>query len=295
MFAVLIAFLCPVFHAASNIIDSHISNNVFKKLPTIIFYNCITNFMAVPLVLLFGMPQFVEWKILPYLFVVGAIDVLYQVPYYEALRRGDTSIICSCFSLGYIIVPVLAYFMVGEKLSIMQYTGFGIIIFFSLFLNVDNPKRIKVNASFYLMLLSSMLLAVQVVMYKYILESIDWISAIFYSAVFSTIVTLTFLIKRNYRQDIVCNGKPYFSRFKLFASNEVVNQLGTISSVYAMSFLPVVVIEGINATQSIFVLTFGIILNYLFGNKFRENISKEHVLKKFISFIFVVIGVILVV
>lgn len=295
MFAVLIAFLCPVMHAASNIIDSHISNDVFKKLPTIIFYNCITNFLAAPIVLLFGMPQFVEWKLLPYLFVVGAIDVLYQIPYYAALRKGDTSVICSCFSLGYVIVPVLAYFIVGEKLSLMQYTGFGIIIFFSLFLTIDNPKKIKINAAFYLMLASSLLLAVQVVMYKYILESLDWISAVFYPAVFSTFVTLTFLAKGKYRQDIVGNGRRYLSCFKLFASNEVINQIGTIASIYAMSFLPVVIIEGINATQPMFVLIFGIVLYSLFGDKFRENVSKEHVLKKFVSFIFIVLGVVLIV
>lgn len=47
--AVIAAFLCPLFHAVSNIIDAHLSNNVFRKLPTLIFYNCLTNFFAAPI------------------------------------------------------------------------------------------------------------------------------------------------------------------------------------------------------------------------------------------------------
>lgn len=295
MFVVLIAFLCPVLHAVSNIIDAHISNDIFKKLPTITFYNCISNVAAVPLVLLFGMPQWVEWEMLLYLFVVGAIDVLYQIPYYQALRKGDTSVICACFSLGYIIVPVLAYFIVGESLSWMQYLGFGIIIFFSMLLSIGDLQSIKINAAFYLMMASSLMLSVQVVLYKYVLESVDWISAIFYATIFSTMVTFTFLLKKNYRKDIVDNRKRYCSKYKVFLFNEFLSQMGGIASIFAMSILPVVVIEGINATQPIFVLSFGIILYYVFGDKFKENISKGLVLKKLVSFIFIVLGVILIV
>ena len=118
--AVIAAFLCPLFHAVSNIIDAHLSNNVFRKLPTLIFYNCLTNFFAAPMVLVFGLRHWYGWEIMPLLALVGMIDVFYQIPYYEALRRGDTSVVVAWFSLGYVLVPVLAYLMVDEKLSFVQ-------------------------------------------------------------------------------------------------------------------------------------------------------------------------------
>ena len=41
------------------------------------------------MVLVFGLPQWYGWEIMPLLALVGMIDVFYQIPYYEALRRGD--------------------------------------------------------------------------------------------------------------------------------------------------------------------------------------------------------------
>lgn len=142
---------------------------------------------------------------MPLLALVGMIDVFYQIPYYEALRRGDTSVVVAWFSLGYVLVPVLAYLMVDEKLSFVQYAGFGIIIAASVVLNIENPRKIKINKAFYLMLLSSLLLSLQAVLYKYALEKIDWISAVFYSALFSTLTVFGFLMPRIVRLNIKAN------------------------------------------------------------------------------------------
>ncbi len=35
---VLIAFLTPILHALSCIVDAHFSNNIFKKVPSLVFY-----------------------------------------------------------------------------------------------------------------------------------------------------------------------------------------------------------------------------------------------------------------
>ena len=35
---VLIAFLMPLLHALSCIVDAHFSNNIFKKVPSLVFY-----------------------------------------------------------------------------------------------------------------------------------------------------------------------------------------------------------------------------------------------------------------
>ena len=292
--AVIAAFLCPLFHAVSNIIDAHLSNNVFRKLPTLIFYNCLTNFFAASMVLVFGLPQWYGWEIMPLLALVGMIDVFYQIPYYEALRRGDTSVVVAWFSLGYVLVPVLAYLMVDEKLSFVQYAGFGIIIAASVVLNIENPRKIKINKAFYLMLLSSLLLSLQAVLYKYALEKTDWISAVFYSALFSTLTVFGFLMPRIVRLNIKANFPRYKTKFYVFGLNEFVNQVGTVASIFAMSLLPVVAVESINSTQPLFVLGIGAALYALFGNRFKEDVSTVHLLRKSICFVFITAGVFMV-
>ena len=218
----------------------------------------------------------------------------YQIPYYEALRRGDTSVVVAWFSLGYVLVPVLAYLMVDEKLSFVQYAGFGIIIAASMVLNIENPRKIKINKAFYLMLLSSLLLSLQAVLYKYALEKIDWISAVFYSALFSTLMVFGFLMPRIVRLNIKANFPRYKTKFYVFGLNEFVNQVGTVASIFAMSLLPVVAVESINSTQPLFVLGIGAALYALFGNRFKEDVSTVHLLRKSICFVFITAGVFMV-
>lgn len=218
----------------------------------------------------------------------------YQIPYYEALRRGDTSVVVAWFSLGYVLVPVLAYLMVDEKLSFVQYAGFGIIIAASVVLNIENPRKIKINKAFYLMLLSSLLLSLQAVLYKYALEKIDWISAVFYSALFSTLTVFGFLMPRIVRLNIKANFPRYKTKFYVFGLNEFVNQVGTVASIFAMSLLPVVAVESINSTQPLFVLGIGAALYALFGNRFKEDVSTVHLLRKSICFVFITAGVFMV-
>lgn len=218
----------------------------------------------------------------------------YQIPYYEALRRGDTSVVVAWLSLGYVLVPVLAYLMVDEKLSFVQYAGFGIIIAASVVLNIENPRKIKINKAFYLMLLSSLLLSLQAVLYKYALEKIDWISAVFYSALFSTLTVFGFLMPRIVRLNIKANFPRYKTKFYVFGLNEFVNQVGTVASIFAMSLLPVVAVESINSTQPLFVLGIGAALYALFGNRFKEDVSTVHLLRKSICFVFITAGVFMV-
>ncbi len=57
MFAVVMAFLAPILHSSCNLLDSHFANNLIKSNSAIIFYNSLTNVVAIPFLLLFGLPQ----------------------------------------------------------------------------------------------------------------------------------------------------------------------------------------------------------------------------------------------
>mgnify|MGYP001756283489 FL=1 len=72
------------------------------------------------------------------------------------------------------------------------------------------------------------------------------------------------------------------------------NQVGTVASIFAMSLLPVVAVESINSTQPLFVLGIGAALYALFGNRFKEDVSTVHLLRKSICFVFITAGVFMV-
>ena len=264
---VLIAFLTPLLHALSCIVDAHFSNNIFKKVPSLVFYATISNIIIIPFLFLFGTPIIPPLEILAILFIISLIEVCYQIPYYHALRNIDTSIVVALFSLGKIAIPVLAYFIVNEKLNFTQYCGFGIILLSTFLLNFD-IKKLKINIAFFLMLVVSLLLSL------------------------SSSLSLLFLPQ--YRTDIISSFPQYKKRIKLFLSNEILNQGGTLAGTIALAHLPVLAVKSIGSSQSIFTLLLGFVLYKIFGNRFKENLTRQEVIKKLISFIAIIIGINLV-
>lgn len=295
LFAILTAFMGPIFHGVSNIIDAHVAGKLFTRLTTVIFYNGLTNFLAIPFILYFGVPQKVPSDVVIYLLVINLIDVCYQFPYYAALKKVDTSIVAAMFSLGKIIIPVLAYFMIGEKLHWIQYVGFFLVISFNLILNIQSPKNFHINIGFWLMLAVSLMLSVQGVLYKKVLNEIDWVTAAFWCAVITNSLCLGFVLFPTARKGIRADFSIYRKKIKLFLVMELFDQLGHLPGKFALSFLPVVVLKAINATQPLFVLLYGIILYYLFGDRFKENVTRSEIIKKLVCFIIIVIGVVLVI
>ena len=287
---VLIAFLTPLLHALSCIVDAHFSNNIFKKVPSLVFYATISNIIIIPFLFFFGTPIIPPLEILAILFIISLIEVCYQIPYYHALRNIDTSIVVALFSLGKITIPVLAYFIVDEKLTLIQYCGFGIILLSTFLLNFD-IKKLKINIAFFLMLVVSLLLSLSSVLSKYSLQSVDFVTVLFWGSLFATSISLSLLFLPQYRTDIISSFPKYKKRIKLFLSNEILNQGGTLAGTIALAHLPVLAVKSIGSSQSIFTLLLGFVLYKIFGNRFNENLTRQEVIKKLISFITIIIGI----
>ena len=287
---VLIAFLTPLLHALSCIVDAHFSNNIFKKVPSLVFYATISNIIIIPFLFFFGTPIIPPLEILAILFIISLIEVCYQIPYYHALRNIDTSIVVALFSLGKIAVPVLAYFIVNEKLTLIQYCGFGIILLSIFLLNFD-IKKLKINIAFFLMLVVSLLLSLSSVLSKYSLQSVDFVTVLFWGSLFATSISLSLLFLPQYRTDIISSFPQYKKRIKLFLSNEILNQGGTLAGTIALAHLPVLAVKSIGSSQSIFTLLLGFVLYKIFGNRFKENLTRQEVIKKLISFTAIIIGI----
>ena len=294
MFAVFMAFLAPILHSFCNLLDSHFANNLIKSNSAVIFYNSLTNVLVIPVLFLFGVPQAITWEQLPFLVIIAATETFYLLPYYHALRRIDTSVTSALFSLSGVLIPIMAWFLVDEKLSIMQYFGFGVIIAASIALNLEHPRKIRLNSAFFLMSAVAMMLAFQAVCYKYAVDNLDWVTAVFYTLVLSTLMSCAFLLFGKTRQDIVSAFPTYRRNFHYFLLNEIVYQGGELPSLFALSVLPVVAVEGIGATQPIFVLLFGMALHRVYGKRFKENFHAEHIYKKLLCFGLIALGVILI-
>lgn len=181
--------------------------------------------------------------------------------------------------------------IVNEIMRLEQYLGLGIIIAASLVLNLEKTTAIKINRGFWLMLLTAVILSFENVLYKKILQHTDWLSTAFWSAMVTFTIRWGILFFRPMRQDIIKNFPKYKANFSKFCFIEVFDQLGNLMPVFALSIIPVLVETSISSTQPIFVIVYGYILSRLFGDRFKEKLSRKEVIKKFVCFVFIGIGV----
>lgn len=291
LLGILVAFISPAAHAVSNIFDAYVSGNVFKRISTTIFYINLTNILGILCLPLFGPIH--SLSLLGWLFVLllSFINIGYQFPYFAALKKTDTSVVAALFQMEKVFIPIWAFLIVGEVLHPFQYLGFGIIILFSLLLNINPKSHLKINTGFWLMCLVAIMLSFEGTFYKALLEHTDWVSAAFWVAVISFLVQFTMIFYRPLRTDIVKNFGKYRKKFNTFLFMEFFDQLGAFSPIFALSLIPVLVDSGIQSVQPIFVALYGVILARFFDKRFREDISRSAMIKKILCFVMIGIGV----
>lgn len=297
MFTLLIAFVAPMLHAVSNILDARVSNFLFKSNTSTIFYLGLTNLFVLPFLILFGGIDILKISadIVPVLFVVALFEILYQIPYFKALKSIDTSIVGAMFSLGRVLLPIFAYFILSEKMHLYQYVGFFVIILSTLFLNLKKGVKLKINLAFYLMLLASLMTTLSIIFSKKALTEMNWISFSFYSILLSDVFLFFILFFSKFRGLIKQDFKIFKKNFGLLMIMEVVDRLAVLTGVFSLSLLPVMVRSAISSTLPIFVLLYSLILYRFSDTQFKENLNKREMIKKIICFLFIIIGVVLTV
>ena len=255
MMIYLIAFLSPLFYALSVLIESFLSLDIFKKPATMCFYASLTNAMFVPLMFYFGIPTIPEANLWIIYALLAFIDIAYLYPYYIALKNTDTSVVSSLFAISKIFIPILAFYVLGDVLSPLQYVGFFLIISASVVLNLKKGFSLTLNKAFYLMFLSSFLLTCRVILAKFALSHDDiWVNTIVWPNLISGTMVFLFLLVKDFRPDIKKHLHPYFKRFHLFVANEFVFFLAILTSIYALSKLSPVISAAIEATEPLFLM-----------------------------------------
>src|SRR3989344_1587664 len=295
MLWILIAFISPALHGFANVLDNYLTNKLFKSVWTLTFYSTFFNILFLPLVLLVEIPGLPPVSLLPFFFLVALIEVLYLYPYYKALQSDDTSVVSSLFSLGRIFVPVFAFLFVGEVLTLTQYLGFFIIILGSAALTLNNHGILRFNRSLFYMLVCSILLALESVVYKYLFENVSWSTGFVWTTFFSSAIASCFLSVPKLRRDIHGQTSDLKRNIPVFAFEEFLTFGGSAASTYAISLVPVTLAKSIGAFQPFFVLIYALIIGKSFPQIFRESADRRTIVKKFMLFAIMVIGIILIV
>ncbi len=294
MFWIAIALVAPLLHGFANVLDNYLTGRLFKNFWTLAFFSAAFGVLFLPLVFLFEIPGLPPLRLLPVFLLIGAINVFYLIPYYKALQHEDTSVVISLFSLGRIFTPLLAFVFVREILQPLQYLGFFIIILSAAALSFSPRKKVRWNKSFFYMLESTFLLALEAVAYKYIFADVGWGTGFFWSTIFTFLITASFLVSSKFRARIGEQFRRAKGAFGILAADELLTFGGSAAAVYAISLAPVTLVSGIESFQPFCVLLYALLLKKYFPALFREKIDGPSAVKKLVLFGALILGVALV-
>lgn len=243
----------------------------------------------------FGKIPAFDTNILPYVLFCGIIDTLYLFPYYNAVKKIDTSIINSMFALGYIFIPIFAYILLNNSFSVNQIIGCAIILIFNIILNLEKKVKITLNVAFFFMLFTVFLLSISSVIEKLALNSFDWLGVAFYSSIVSILASFSLIFFNKNRKDIIKNIPNFKKNFYFFFFNELFTFAGNIAGTYSLSYLHVIQNKAINSSQPFFVLFYSFFISLIFNIKLKEKYDRKTIVKKLICFCAIIVGIIMVI
>lgn len=264
-----LALLSSAIWGAVVLIDDNLLRSVYKS-PE--FGTISSGLLALlPLISLFFVDITIpSLKVMMLALLSGFLLVTAYFFYFKSLLIEAPSLVITLWGLSPAFVPFLAFFFVGELLTLSQYIGFVVILGAGLGISSVDIKRLKFSKVLFIMIFASLITAIVSVLFKFIYQNVDfWSGFIFVSlgmglAGFFYIFTLK-------------KGRTFFpdlykrKRFLgLFVLVELLNIAAVLVFSLAISLGSVSLVEVIGGTEAIFVLVFALLLYPFFPRFFRE-------------------------
>ena len=294
------AFSGPVLWALSTHIDKYLVERYFKQgsVAVLMVFTAIIGSLALPFIWLFqpGMVSLDPQSIV----VIAVSGILYMGAIYfylEALQAEEASTVAPFFQAAGIYGLILGYFVLGEKLSILQIIGVLLIIAGSVLLSLrlgQGAGRIKTRLVI-LMLTCALAIALSTLIFKFFAVRDEFWTTTFWNfagqAIFGVILML---IAANRRQFIKMMRANTGAVLSVNGANELINLGGNLGMRYTLLFAPLGIVQAISSTTPFFVLFFGVVLSLFFPSLGREKISFVGLMQKIIAISLVVAGVLLI-
>jgi drug/metabolite transporter (DMT)-like permease len=267
-----LALIAPAIWAIVNLIDDNLIRGVYRH-PA--FGTIISGLLALlPLLSLF----FIDITIPSTTIIIAAVTAGFLAVcswyfYFKSLLHDTPSVAISLWTLSPAFVPFLAYFFLGEVLTLNQYGGFALILFASLGIAAINVRKLKFSPALLLMFFASVLTATLSVILKYVYSQVDFWSGFILTSIGMGLGGIFFIIitkeGRNFFSDLYEKRKWLW----IFVILEVLNITAVLISNLAISKGPVSLVNVVGGIQPLYVLLFALALSPFFPAHLREATS----------------------
>lgn len=282
-----LALIPPALYATVNHLDKYLVRRYFPNAGagSLLIFSSLIGAVLFPFILI-AKPDVLEVVPLHALLMVGngILYIIALLPYLAAIQREETSVATPLFQTVPIFGYILGYIFLGETLTKSELAGsiFILIGAFILSLELHDGARLIKRDILGLMLLSSFLIAVMGVVFKFIAVQESFWTATFWQYVGLTLTACFTLVaipsaRREFFGAIRANGSGFIA---LNAGGELVNVAAMLVSTYATLLAPIALVWAVNGFQPMFTLAIGIFLTLFIPRWGKERIGPRDLAQK---------------
>ena len=232
---------------------------------------------------------FLDWRqyaISDYLFPIlaGAVIGIQLCFYYVILHKHDSSHAIGLIYCYPIIVALLSFLFIGEKLSLLGYIGMVITLIGVLLLSV-RIKKLKITLAIWSLGIVIIATALNEFFIKIAISNINGWNGTAIGSIVMGLFVIPLLLKKDIR-------KGFYSEFKnvkLTFVSEMLTLAGILTLYLAVIDLPVTIVSVISSVQPLFVLFFEW-MAFSFGIKIVKDVRWRH---KLFAIVLIILGIML--
>ena len=291
---ILFSILATIVWAIVNTVDKYILTKLVRKPVILLMILGIIGLIASFLVYLFHGFSYLSYFNIALAFAAGILYIIGILFYFKAVKIEEISRVIPLLYLSPLFVSILAAIFLGEIFTPIKYLGIFLLIIGAIFISSKNFIKISFGKAFWFMVLASLVLSVNAVITKHLLNFVDFWTIFSYiriGAFFALIPIFCFSFK-----DLILSVREHGKKAIILISlNEILALVGVVLITIAMSRGYVTLVNALSSVQPFFVLLFAVILSIFYPKILKEEIDKKTVLIKLIAITFMFIGVILII
>ncbi len=295
----LFALIGPMLWALVNHIDKYIISRYFtgRGVGSLVLFTSASGLIISVCIFIFGFHDISIGFISSLVVAVnGAILVTAFIPYLYALEHEEASWASTLYQLIPVFGYVLGLVFLNEHLSTLQIFASLLVIVGAVVISLDLSQKIRLKAKpFWLMVLSSFMIAVNALIFKMIvLEGNFWGTAFWEYIGGGIFGILLFSLIPLYRTQFIATiQKAKTTVLTVNLVSELLNIGAKLAANFASLLAPLVLVWVVNGLQPLIVFIYGVILTIFLPRFGKEDIGRRTVVHKLSAMAVILVGIFL--
>lgn len=293
----LIALIGPALWALVNHIDKYIISKYFSGpgVGSLVLFTSLSGLIMSFSIFVFGFSHiFIGTSAMIVIGINGALLVSAFIPYLYALENEEASWASTLYQLIPVFGYVLGLIFLHEQLTVPQLFASLLVLTGAVIISLDFSQKIKLKAKpFWLMVLSSFMIAVNALVFKIVALDQNFWGTAFWEYIGGGIFgLLLFTLIPLYRRQFIATiqkGKKAVLTINLIS--ELLNIFAKLAANFASLLAPLVLVWVVNGLQPFIVFIYGVILTLFIPTLGKENISRKVIIQKLSAMAVMFVGV----